>query len=91
MRDSICNDCAERTRCDMAEIGRGPLAISACYCYKKGNPTHADRIRGEDDEGLAEFIYSEMFLIPWCDMDCGNAEEPPCRKCVLKWLKQECE
>lgn len=51
--------------------------------------TNADRIRGKDDEDLAEFIYSEMFIIPWCDMDCGNVEEPPCRQCILKWLKQE--
>ena len=60
-----------------------------CTEFKKPPPTNADRIRGKDDEGLAEFIYSEMFLIPWCDMGCGNVEEPPCRKCVLKWLKQE--
>lgn len=84
-------------------IGQSYKYIAKCYnCgfyFEKGTflkevsekKTNADRIRGKDDEGLAEFIYSEMFLIPWCDMSCGDVEEPPCRQCVLKWLKQEAE
>lgn len=91
MRDSICNDCAERTRCDMAEIGRSPLAISTCYCYKKGNPTNADRIRTMSDEELAKYFSS----IAECD-HCQNELDREC--CVnedvcinrwLEWLKSE--
>ena len=63
--------------------------IHGCDNGKPKQKTNADRIRGKDDEGLAEFIYSGMFLIPWCDMDCGNVEEPPCKECILRWLKQE--
>lgn len=76
MKDSICNDCAKRTKCDMAEIGRSPLAISTCYGYEKGNPTNADRIRSMTDEELAYFM--------------ANIE--PCRESAwLDWLKQEVE
>lgn len=59
---------------------------SDCVWYK---PSNADRIRGKDDDGLADFFYNEAFLAPWCDMSCGDVEEIPCRKCILKWLKQE--
>lgn len=83
-----CSDCKNN----------GTQICSVCCSYQ-GYPdrweakpkTNADRIRGKDDEGLAEFICSEMFLTPWCDMSCGDVEEFPCRKCVLAWLKQEVE
>lgn len=80
MRDSICNDCANRTKCDMAEIGRSPLAISACYCYEKGNPTNADRIRAMADEELAETMldcFAAFYDVEWSKQD------------ILDWLKQE--
>ena len=56
MKDSICNDCAHQMRCDMAEIGRSPLAISTCYGYEKGNQTRADYIRAKSYEELAEWL-----------------------------------
>lgn len=80
MRDSICNDCAKRTRCDMAEIGRSPLARSTCYGYEKGNPTNADRIRAMTDEELAKELldyFAAFYDVEWTvDM-------------LLDWLKQE--
>ena len=51
--------------------------------------TNADRIRNMTDEELAKFFDCEACLFPWCDMSCGDIEEIPCRKCILKWLKQE--
>lgn len=85
MRDSICNDCVKRTRCDMAEIGRSPLAISTCYGYEKGNPTHADRIRAMTDEELANFL-----------MDVASrggiqTESGIARWTLIDWLKEEAE
>lgn len=90
MIDSICNDCAKRTRCDMAEIGRSPLAISTCYCYEKGNPSNADRIRAMSDEELAEFMCHNVSN---GTVNCAfcSAEEF-CRmghNGWLEWLKQE--
>ena len=65
MRDSICNDCVKRTRCDMAEIGRSPLAISTCYGYEKGNPTNADLIRNADTEiEMVDIILKLVKKIP---------------------------
>lgn len=94
MRDSICKDCANRTRCDMAEMGRSPIAISTCYCYEKGNPTNADRIRAMTDEELATVIaWPYLASPPWCanHTTCPYiSEDPtPCDKCALEWLKQE--
>lgn len=88
MRDSICNDCAKRTRCDMAEIGRSPLAISTCYGYEKGNPSNADRIRSMTDEELAEWIAHPK--ISYCQYDICDGETD-CAECALEWLKQEIE
>lgn len=76
MRNSICNDCAKRTRCDMAEIGRSPLAISTCYGYEKGNPTHYDEIRAMSVEEIENWFWwmhkemmrytdSRVFLHDW--------------------------
>ena len=92
MGDSICNDCAKRTRCDMAEIGRSPLAISTCYGYEKGNPSNADRIRAMTDEELAETF--EAIGCPQDDtrFPCAypdGRDEELCQKCWLNWLKQE--
>lgn len=85
MRDSICNDCVKRTWCDMAEIGRSPLAISTCYGYEKGNPTNADRIRAMTDEELANFL-----------MDVASrggiqTENGIARWTLIDWLKEEAE
>lgn len=68
-----------------------PLTTNKSESVVKKPQTNADLIRGKDDEGLAEFIYSEKFLTHWCDMDCSNIEEPPCKECILRWLKQEVE
>lgn len=94
MRDSICNDCVKRTRCDMAEIGRSPLAISTCYGYEKGNPTNADRIRAMTDEELAVILAMPSVVSPpWCaeNYDCPYADQDPvrCDLCALDWLKEE--
>ena len=85
MRNSICNDCAKRTRCDMAEIGRSPFVISTCYGYEKGNPTNADRIRAMTDEELANFL-----------MDVASrggieTENGIARWTLIDWLRQEAE
>ena len=91
MRDSICNDCAQRTRCDMAEIGRSPLAISTCYCYEKGNPSNADRIRAMTDEELAEWFHRIQYDVS--DYYCGGHSCEPTlptgKESWLGWLKQE--
>ena len=84
MRDSICNDCAKRTRCDMAEIGRSPLAISACYGYEKGNPTNADRIRAMTDEELAAWLADHPVVSEY-------DENNPQHKAWLDWLRQEAQ
>lgn len=86
MRDSICNDCAKRTRCDMAEIGRSPLAISTCYGYEKGNPTNADKIRQMSDEELAAKIEE---LCQYTFMQISVYAKPFGKAEWLDWLKQE--
>lgn len=92
MRNSICNDCAKRTRCDMEKIGRSPLAISTCYGYEKGNPTNADRIRAMTDEELAEWLDGSFRRADWCDISKfpnDDCMEVPCLGCIIDWLKQE--
>lgn len=91
MRDSICNDCAQRTRCDMAEIGRSPLAISTCYCYEKGNPSNADRIRAMTNEELAEWLAKHNERSAVCPNFGAHDCQASCRKCWLDWLKQEAD
>ena len=90
MRDSICNDCAKRTRCDMAEIGRSPLAISTCYGYEKGNPSNADRIRSMTDEELDGFlneVQGDAYLVGFYAR--AESRFTPYGKRWLEWLKQE--
>lgn len=91
MRDSLCNDCANRTRCYMAETGRSPLVISTCYCYEKGNQSNADRIRSMTDEELAEWFHRIQYDVS--DYYCGGHSCEPTlptgKESWLGWLKQD--
>lgn len=91
-----CHDCRFRIASNLrSEVSyclfyNTPIeAVLGCENGESKSITNADRIRGKDDESLADFFNNEAFLAPWCDMSCGDVEEIPCRKCIFKWLKQE--
>lgn len=84
---NFCDTCCHQFSdiCGGCETLEG---VPVKYSEKK---TNADKIRNMTDEEMARFFDLEAFLCPWCDMSCGDAEELPCSKCMLEWLKQEAE
>ena len=65
-------------------------------------PTHADRIRGMDDEELAKALYDfeDLCMPDYCqrkkkcdDMLDADIDIPAesCRRCLLDWLRQPAE
>lgn len=93
MGKSLCTDCAKRNRCDMAELGEHPFAISTCYGYEKGNPSNYDRIISKSPEELAEWIAEILFHCSntICDKKCPMYEcccDQPSDN-IEDWLKEE--
>ena len=69
------------------------------YCVESPcefeTPSNADRIRNMTDEELVELFDEKIWDLPWCDSDAPIDPETKkcliwdCKKCVLKWLKQD--
>lgn len=71
-------------------------------CGRATPPTHADRIRGMDDEELAKALYDfeDLCMPDYCqrkkkcdDMLDADIDIPAesCRRCLLDWLQQPAE
>lgn len=90
----ICDDCAHKGYCDMAQFGGHNPRITACSHFSKRKQTNADRIRSMSDEELADFIndaeYGFLDRPGMCDV-CDHHRVKDCLACWLAWLKSPVE
>ena len=90
MSESLCKTCLHKNKCDPCDTEL--FKITDCNKYEQLIQTNADRIRNMTDEELAKWIFTPLdeLGIPCLNTICYG-EEYDCVKCVVNWLKQECE
>ena len=77
----ICDDCAHKEYCEMAQFGGHNPRITACSHFSKSKPTNADRIRAMDIDHLIEWYcyHRPCGSCPYGGVECG----------IRDWLYQE--
>ena len=83
MKGIQCKKCAHFTPewCEFKRDSLDPDLMRDCKYYKV--KTNADRIRSMSNEEMVDWWHD------WCSG--VTCLDPDCRKCLLKWLKQEAE